>query len=130
MTKFKKGQSGNPKGRPRGIPDKRTIYRETLHKHAGKIIEAVIEKALEGDITAMRICVDRIIPTLKAGDSSVNVNLSGNLADQGQQVLSSLADGSLSPGEAVTVMNTLQAQAKLVESDELIERIERLEKAK
>ena len=130
MTKFKKGQSGNPKGRPRGIPDKRTIYRETLHKNAGKIIEAVIEKALEGDITAMRICVDRIIPTLKAGDSSVNVNLSGNLADQGQQVLSSLADGSLSPGEAVTVMNTLQAQAKLVESDELIERIERLEKAK
>ena len=88
------------------------------------------DSLLEGDITAMRICVDRIIPTLKAGDSSVNVNLSGNLADQGQQVLSSLADGSLSPGEAVTVMNTLQAQAKLVESDELIERIERLEKAK
>jgi hypothetical protein len=36
---FDKGQSGNPNGRPKGIPDKRVELRELLKPHAKVLIE-------------------------------------------------------------------------------------------
>lgn len=129
MAKFIKGTSGNPNGRPRGIPDKRTVYRETLHENAPEIIGVLIEKAISGDSVALRICTDRILPSLKAGDATINIQLSGDLSEQGQQVLSALGNGQLSPAEAGSVFNSLQSQSRLIESDEIIERIEALEKA-
>lgn len=129
MSKFKKGTSGNPAGRPRGVPDKRSIYRQALHEKAPDIIGVLIEKALEGDPTALRICTDKILPSLKSGDAPVNIQLNGRLSEQGQQVLDAVGAGELSPGEATSVMGTLQAQARLVESDEIIERVEKLEQA-
>lgn len=129
MAKFIKGTSGNPNGRPRGIPDKRTVYRETLHENAPEIIGLLIEKAISGDSVALRICTDRILPSLKAGDATINIQLSGDLSEQGQQVLSALGNGQLSPAEAGSVFNSLQSQSRLIESDEIIERIEALEKA-
>lgn len=126
---FVKGVSGNIAGRPKGIPDRRTVYRESLQKRAPDIINALIEKALDGDTTAMRICVDRILPTLKASDAPVNIQLDGDMSKQGQQVLDALGNGTLSPSEAGAVFSALQAQARLIESDELIERVEKLEAA-
>lgn len=130
MGKFKPGESGNLKGRPKGVPDRRNVYREALHEKAPEIVSAVIEKALEGDLSAMRICIDRIIPALKASDSAVNIKLSGELAEKGNQVLEALGTGSLSPGEAVSVMSTLQTQTRLIETSELVTRIEALEATK
>ena len=127
MAKYKPGQSGNLGGRPKGIPDRRTVYREVLADHAPQIITTLIEKALDGDSTALRLCADRIVPTLKATDASINIALSGGLAEQGRQVVEALGDGTLSPNEASTAMGILQTQAKLVESDEIIDRIEQLE---
>lgn len=124
---FKKGESGNLTGRPKGIPDKRTVYREALQDRATEIVEALVDKALEGDTTALRICVDRIVPALKSVDSPVSIELSGSLSAQGQQVLSAIGTGRLAPGEGTALMSTLQAQARLVETDEILERIERLE---
>ena len=129
MAQFKKGQSGNLAGRPKGIPDRRSQYRKALQNHADDIVQTVINQALAGDSVAMRICIDRIVPSLKATDSPVNIELSGDLSEQGRQVLEALGTGALSPGEAATVMSTLQTQARLIESDEIIERIEKLEKA-
>lgn len=63
---FKKGQSGNPTGRPKGSKDKRTAYRELLEPHAPALIEKAVSMALEGDTTAMKICLDRLLPTVKA----------------------------------------------------------------
>ena len=128
MAKFKPGQSGNPDGRPKGVPDRRTVYREALADRAPEIITTLIEKALDGDSTALRLCADRIVPTLKATDASINITLSGSLAEQGRQVLEGLGDGTLSPNEASTAMGILQTQSKLVESDEIIDRIEQLER--
>lgn len=59
LTQFKKGQSGNPKGRPLGARDRRTVIMEALKRIAEKknmtpeeVEEALqvsgIEKALKG----------------------------------------------------------------------------------
>ena len=59
---FKKGQSGNLAGKPKGAKDKRTEFRELLRSHAPELIKKVIEQALNGDLTAMKLRLDRIIP--------------------------------------------------------------------
>ena len=54
LTPWKKGQSGNPGGRtPKPISDK-MLQRLIAHKGkvAGAIVQAAIEKAMEGDIPA------------------------------------------------------------------------------
>ena len=124
---YKKGQSGNPAGRPKGVPDRRSKYRTALQKHADDLIAVAVSQALDGDMVALRLCIDRIIPTLKATSAPINIKLSGDLAEQGQQVLEAIGSEKLAPEEGTSLMSTLQAQARLIESDELIERIGKLE---
>ena len=84
MSKYSIGQSGNPKGRPKGIPDKRVALRALLEPHAAKLVQKVIAKALKGkgDTTALRICLDRLIPTVKPRNETVRFPTSGGtLAD-------------------------------------------------
>lgn len=63
---FKKGKSGNPKGRPAGTGDKRRELRALLEPHASALIEKAVQMALGGDTTALRLCLDRIIPPMRA----------------------------------------------------------------
>lgn len=125
---FKKGQSGNPAGKPRGAKDRRTALRELLQPHASELVQKAVELALAGDTTALRICIDRIIPAIKAKDAPVSVSgLTGSLAEQGQAVLNALAAGSVTPDEANAVMAAIGAQVRIVEADELEKRIAALE---
>ena len=127
---YKPGQSGNPAGKPKGAKDKRTELRALLQPHAEDLVKKVVEMALAGDTAALRICVDRIIPTIKAKDAPISIGrLTGSLADQGKVVLDALSDGSITPDEANAVMQAISAQARIVETDELARRVAALEKA-
>lgn len=65
-----------PRGRPKGAVNKATIFKEviregfekTMEKDAKKVINAVVEKAIEGDMQAAKLLLDRILPTTKAVD--------------------------------------------------------------
>ena len=60
---FQSGQSGNPAGRPKGARGKATILAEgLLDVEAREIIQAAIELAKGGDVSAIRVCLDRIAP--------------------------------------------------------------------
>jgi hypothetical protein len=60
---FQKGQSGNPAGRPRGSFSPTAILAEQmLTSDAQDIIRKTIDKAKDGNGTALRICWDRIAP--------------------------------------------------------------------
>lgn len=62
--RFKPGQSGNPKGRPVGSRHKATLAaQELLDGEAQAITRKAIEKALEGDGIALRLCLERIVPS-------------------------------------------------------------------
>ena len=74
---FKKGQSGNPSGRPKGVKDKRTELRELLEPHAEALVKKAVDLALMGDTSALRLCLERIIPAVK----SIEVNPGGNTID-------------------------------------------------
>src|SRR5215470_7002143 len=127
---FEKGQSGNPEGRPPGIRDKRTAMRALLEPHAEALVTKAVEMALAGDSTALRICIDRLIPAAKAKDDPVSLPaLTGSLADQGRVVIEALAQEKLSPEEAATILQALATQTRIVETDEIEARLTALEEA-
>lgn len=66
LTPWKKGQSGNVRGRPKGSRNRSTIVRELLEAKAtdgdGQIADqltrALIQKAVEGDVRAFKELMD------------------------------------------------------------------------
>jgi hypothetical protein len=73
MSKFKKGQSGNPDGRPIGRRNKATVLVEQIFneklfgqdRKADAIIAKTKELAENGDTACIRLCLDRILPVRK-----------------------------------------------------------------
>ena len=65
---FQKGQSGNPAGRPRGSRNKMTVLMQNLLEgEAEAITRKVIDMAKEGDMAAIRVCMDRLVPARRSG---------------------------------------------------------------
>jgi Family of unknown function (DUF5681) len=124
MPRFKKGQSGNPKGRPPDV----SVLRALLEPHAPALVNKAVELALRGDASALRLCLDRLIPPIKAKDEAVSLgNLSDDLAKGGRTVLQAASTGRITPCESSMLMQGLSAQARIVEIAELEQRITALE---
>ena len=127
-TMFKPGQSGNPAGRKKGVPDRRTQARELFMQQKDALIGKAIELALTGDATALRLCLDRIVPSLKPAATTVTLpGLPPALAGKGELVLTQLAAGAITPDEAATIMGAIAAQVRIVEVSQLEERVRVLE---
>ena len=66
---FKKGVSGNPKGRPKGSKNYANLLAQNLlERNADAILKKVIDKALEGNDNCLRMCMDRLLPSKRAVD--------------------------------------------------------------
>ena len=128
MPKFKPGESGNKAGRPRGIPDRRVQMRALFDEHKEALVAVAIEKALKGDATALRLCLERVCPPMRAVDAAVDLgSLPTSLAGKGEHVLGLLAAGELAPEAASAIMSTIAQQARIVEISALEQRIAALE---
>ena len=76
----KKKQGHNLKGRPKGIKNKTTLFKEVmkngfeeeLEKEFHAVLRAVISKAKEGDMSAAKMLIDRAVPATKAVDINAN----------------------------------------------------------
>jgi hypothetical protein len=125
---LEKGISGNPAGRPRGIKDRRVKFWELLEPHAPRLIEKVVQFALEGDTTALRLCLERICPPIKAQSEPVKFRtLAGSFAEQGQRIIAAMGKGIVAPSEASAALQALATQARIQEIDELERRVAALE---
>jgi hypothetical protein len=63
---FEPGKSGNPAGKLKGTRNKTTLAVEALlDGEAETITRKAIELAKDGDLTALRLCLDRIAPPRK-----------------------------------------------------------------
>lgn len=129
---FKQGQSGNPKGRPKGVIDKRTKLRDYLEPHAEELIQKTVELALTGEINALRLCLERLIP--KARHEAINLNLSDSNLTQaqaimqaGSTILQAVANGEMPPEQGKAFAAMLEQQRKTIETVDLTRRLEELE---
>ncbi|WP_420557916.1 DUF5681 domain-containing protein [Roseovarius sp.] len=124
---------GNP-GRPKGARHKTTrAVEELLDGEAEGLTRKAVELALEGDTTALRLCMERIAPARK--DTPVNFDLPAMKSAQdasqaAQAVLQAVAEGQLTPLEGASVMALVEGYRKALETTELEQRIAALEATK
>ena len=84
---WKAGQSGNPKGRPAGAGEIAKL-RVGIAAHVPAIIATLTAAALAGDVSAARLLLERVIPSLKPAEEAAPVNLpDGTLTEQGRAVV-------------------------------------------
>lgn len=125
------GKSGNPAGRPKGARSKTTLAVEALLEgQAEALTQKAIEKALEGDGVALRLCLERIAPARK--DAAVCFELpaitsAADTVSASSALLGAVAAGNVTPDEASRIMGLLTSHKALVEVCELERRIEALE---
>ena len=128
---FVKGQSGNPYGRPEGSRNKATILAQALFDgQAEELIRKCVQMALDGDSTAMRLCIERLVPPRK--DSPVNLDLPKmeGVEDtvKAMSVISSgVAEREITPSEGQILSGMVENYRKAIETTELEKRISELE---
>jgi len=129
-TRGRPFESGNP-GRPKGARHKVTIAVEALLQgEHEKLTRVAIDKALEGDMVALRLCLERIAPPRKDAPVSISlpsVRTAADAVEASATVLDALTSGEVTPEEAGRVMTLLTAHKALVETCDLERRIEVLE---
>ena len=127
-TKFKAGQSGNPAGRPKGALGKSTRWREALEPHGDALFKVAVSHALSGDMTALKLCLERISPPVKATSDPVLFDLSGDtLRAKAESVLQAIADGVIDVDSGRKLIGAISDLGKIIEVDSILERLEALE---
>jgi hypothetical protein len=130
---FKPGQSGNPDGRPKGARNRATVAAERLlDGEADKLTRKAIELAKEGDTTALRLCIERILPARKDRPVSFDMPRIETVADSvkaAAAIASAVADGELTPMEAAELSRVVDGYTRAVETVDLAARLTRLEQA-
>lgn len=126
---FQKGQSGNPAGRPVGIPDRRTELRRRLESRSEDLLDSAIEQALQGDSGLMRALLGRLVAPAKAETLPATLTLpEGSLSDQATAIMQAVSSGLIAPSTGGELLSALGQVAKIREADEIVERVEVLER--
>ena len=131
---FERGKSGNPQGRPKGARNQATVVAEALlDGEANAITRKLIEKALEGDSTALRLCLERLLPPRKgrtvAFPLPTKIGTAAEAVHASSLVLKACAEGTLSPSEASEIIAVISSHVRLLETSEIEARLTALEKA-
>jgi len=130
---WKPGQSGNPAGRPKGARNKATVAAEALlDGEAEEITRKAIEKAKEGDMVAIRLCMDRFLPPRK--DRHVCFELpkmekASDAVAASASIVTAVAQGELTPGEAGDLIKIVESYARVLQTADIEARLEQLESA-
>jgi hypothetical protein len=129
--RFVRGQSGNPKGRPMGARNKATETAELLlDGQTEALTKMAIELALDGNPTALKLCLERIIPPRR--ERPVNLGLAPvrGAADLGgtmAAITNAAGRGAITPGEAAELARVVEIFVRAVEASDFEKRLRQLE---
>jgi hypothetical protein len=129
---FQPGESGNPAGKPKGTRHKATqAAMVLLGGEAEALTRKAVELALEGDVTALRLCLDRIVPSLKSATPMVKLDMPApnNLTDTAKAFVSAAANGEVPPDIAAQMVSAVASVARVEEMEHVKQRLEALERA-
>jgi hypothetical protein len=127
VSRFNKGQSGNPGGRPKGRTN--PILASIKKEFGGEpeFWEHIAEAAKNGDQNCLNLLASRVRPPFKARSVCVELNIKGDSArDYTSGVLSAVAGGRLAPDEAASLLTAILAGDRLEKLEELEQRVNQL----
>jgi len=115
---FVKGRSGNPGGRRYGSRNKKTLAAAVLLEGESEALtRKAVELALAGDPTALRLCIERILPPCRERPVKFTLPPIENAADISaamNAVTSALARGIITPGDAERIANVVDTFARAI----------------
>jgi hypothetical protein len=126
-------QPGNRfgRGRPQGSRNKATIALQKMLDGCGEsITRKCALMAMQGDPTALRLCMERLIPPRK--DHPVQFKLpairtAAEVAEAVNVVLQAVSRGQLAPSEGQMIAGILEGRRRVIETEEHEIRIQALE---
>jgi hypothetical protein len=121
------GQSGNPYG---GGSRAAIEARKRIAERAQELVDMAIGLALQGDTTALRMCLDRLSPPLKPAADTIEVAGLAEAPDmkaKAERILAAVAAGELGPDAGTQLIQALAGLAQLTELADLKQRLEQLE---
>ena len=127
---FKAGSSGNPNGRPKGAQNKNVALRKLLEPHAAELVQQLVDKAKDGDMAAMRLVIERLIPPVRENKLDVQIPDVTDIATCSAaqaKILTAVATGELFPAEGEALSGLVENRRKSLETNELEARIAALE---
>ena len=128
---FEKGRSGNPLGRRVGCRNKTTIAAAALLAgEAEALTRKAVELALVGDPTALRLCIERVLPQCR--ERAVKFALppiesAADIAGAMKAVTSALAGGMITPAEAATIAAVVDTFVRAIETSDFERRLRLVE---
>ena len=118
-------------GRPKGSRNKATLAAEAiLDGEAEALTRKAIELALNGDLQSLRVCLDRLLPPRRERPVSFSRPPRTPGADASKAtaaLVSAVAHGDLSPGEAASLVQMVEAYTRVLFVSELEQRLTKLE---
>src|SRR5215472_15815495 len=125
---FEKGRSGNPAGRQSGSRNKATLAAAALLAgESEELTRKAVEMALDGDPTAMRLCMERVLPPCRERTGNFSLpaiegtrigEASGpsvpDVARAMDAVTAALAHGEITPGEAERIAGVVDTFVRAI----------------
>jgi hypothetical protein len=123
--RFGKGISANPAGRPRGIMNEASrIAAMLLTERAPDVVTTAIDMAVVGKDVPLKLCLDKIIASQKdqpVAFAMPPVGDGAGLAGAVAALWNAVAEGLVTPSQAASLSQALEAQTRAIEAQERIE---------
>lgn len=120
------GKSPNPKGRPASA----SKVRAYIEPSCEALIDKAISLALDGDVAALRICLDRVVPSLKPELPPVKVPgflEATTITGKCKVIAEAVGQGIVGVDSGKSMLDMLVTLTKLYEMENIEKRLEALE---
>src|SRR6516225_8074608 len=129
---FEKGRSGNPAGRPRGSRNRASrAMQQQLDGEAQALARKAIELALDGNTTALRLCLDRLLAPRRDRPAPLKlppVEGAGGLAGAMAAIMGAAGNREISSTEAGGWARLVDIFLKAIDTHDFDRRLDELEK--
>ena len=129
--KFQPGQSGNPAGKPKGARHKVTLaVHALLEEEAEAISRKAIELAKAGDMTAIKLVLERVLPPRKDAPILFTIPQAATpeeISTAMDALIQAVAGGELTPLEGQAIASLLEGQRRILETTLLARKLDALQ---
>ena len=131
--RFKPGKSGNPAGRPKGSRHKSTMAAlALLEGESQSLTRKAIEEAMGGNMVALKLCLERIVPTAKERPVNITfpeVSDASDLVKLTATLLAAIGNGDVDTSQAASLAKIIEIHRSTLELTEIDKRIKKLEES-
>lgn len=129
--KYKKGYSGNPRGKPKGARNKSTLAAEALLEGSlEKICRKIEGEALNGNMQAAKMILERFLPPRK--DRCIEIDLPSidtfeDALNAVEFIFNAVGKGKITPSEGELLARMVESHSKALEVYQFESRLKNLE---